>query len=430
MNRITGNQQGVNTECRGPIRIVSSEKGRSKVSSGDIVYLQNAGETADDIVAFHQLIKAGAVGFICESIGRTDHRVIVAKEFGLPFITTISECELPEEGTPVTLRESHLLYGKKKRSDTPAKLSGSLSPTETNTDVLISLGFPELIRKRERLPKMTDGVGYLRTEFVLLDILDGIHPYEYIQRHNENILANKLANRIEPVFEAYSSDVWIRTDDFSVKQLHSMEEGNTHEAPEENSILGWRGVSRSVSEQTLYEIQLKAIQILVNRGYDNIGLFPPMTRFPKEYRTWKKQATDFGLTDIRYGLMVETPSAALTFEELTDQISFGVVGCNDLTQYTLAISRSNDRLQEQYSPQRRAVRRLIDRVLNIADQNTIEMAIGGQVGSNPDAIAPMLTRYEPSVITTPWPQTIVNVQNRLSVLEDQQPTEMNVPRYS
>ncbi|WP_254824664.1 putative PEP-binding protein [Haloglomus halophilum] len=401
----------------GRLVCINDHQDLGDISEGDIAYIGRRANKTNNVVLFYDIIRSGAQALLCENIGRTDHGIVLAKELNIPCLSDISRSIEQFEGEILTLRTDEVYLGKRFVDESFQPVHSNLSYPETDTTVAINLGFPEVIARRQALPDITDGVGFMRLEFVLLDILDNTHPKAYIRRHGREQLVAELATRIEPVLEAYESSVWIRTDDFSVRQLRKMDGGSQYEQPEENPMLGWRGVSRSIAEPTLYDVQLDAIRRLSDRGHQNIGLFPPMTRFPGEYDDWKSRAIEAGLDAISFGVMVETPAAALTFEAFVDDISFVVFGSNDLTQFTLAIDRNNNRLQSKYDETSAALLSLFERVISIANEYDIKSCIAGQAAANESLVADLLSFGIDILSVNPDYKTVADTRQFTAQLE-------------
>jgi phosphotransferase system enzyme I (PtsI) len=94
--------------------------------------------------------------------------------------------------------------------------------------------------------------------------------------------------------------------------------------------------------------------------------------------------------DIEIGIMVETPSAALTAFTLARDIDFFSIGTNDLVQYTLAVDRGNEQVSTLYSAADPAVLRLIRTVIQDAYKAQIDVAICGEMASEPEYIMLLL----------------------------------------
>jgi pyruvate,water dikinase len=377
-----GTSLGPQRRVSGPLKIISSSDHTTQVAEGNIVYVPSSVSTTNNVTLFYDLAKSDVRAILCERIERTDHGVLLANELGIPCISGISNTLCDYNGERLTIMGNEIYLGDVFNSNSYQKSYNNLPFPDCDTEIKLNLGFPEVLEKHPKLSGVTEGVGFMRLEFLLLDLLDDTHPKEYTERHGREALENQLANRIESVVSTYSDPVWIRTDDFAVSHLRQMECGKKHENKEDNSMLGWRGISRSTEDPGLYDIQIESIKKLVDRGYENIGLFPPMTRLQSEFLEWKSYAKDAGLTDVSFGLMVETPAVALTFEQFIEHIDFVVFGSNDLTQFTLAIDRNNERLQSKFDEKEDAVLKLFERVISISNNNEIETCIGGQAASD------------------------------------------------
>jgi phosphotransferase system enzyme I (PtsI) len=87
--------------------------------------------------------------------------------------------------------------------------------------------------------------------------------------------------------------------------------------------------------------------------------------------------------DIRLGVMVETPAAALSADTFVDDVSFFSIGTNDLVQYTLAVDRGNANLAGRFTPLHPAVLKLIRRTVSIAHRHKLDVAVCGEMASQP-----------------------------------------------
>jgi phosphotransferase system enzyme I (PtsI) len=94
--------------------------------------------------------------------------------------------------------------------------------------------------------------------------------------------------------------------------------------------------------------------------------------------------------DIQVGIMVETPSAALTAYSLAHEVDFFSIGTNDLTQYTLAVDRGNELVSSLYSVSDPAVLRLIRNVIQDAHKARVDLSVCGEMASEPEYIMLLL----------------------------------------
>ncbi|MFQ5711006.1 MAG: putative PEP-binding protein [Candidatus Geothermarchaeales archaeon] len=417
--------RGLNVGNPGPaggrLKCVNSLEDIEEVRGGDIVLIPRDAYEGDNLLPFYRCIKGGAVGILTERGGKADHGAVAAKELGIPCIVNFdASVDLSSlEGEDVVIRGGEMYRGVEDLSlETPERKMGKTP--ETRAKVRINLGFPEVIDMHPKLLDLADGVGFMRLEFVMLDILDNEHPLQYVDRMGQEALAEHLSRRIKPVVREFGErgkTVWIRTDDFSTSQLMQMRGGEAFEVEEQNPMLGWRGIRRSIDEPRFIHPQFQALRFLVDEGHHNMGVFPPMTRVIDEYLAWRGIAEDLGLRDVDYGLMVETPSSALTFEDFVGHVDFMIFGSNDLIQFTLAIDRSNVRLQDLFDERRKAVLKLMEMVINHCRENNIESCIGGQGGSNPDLMRTLLGFGISGTSVNPDIETVAMMRDCIAAFE-------------
>jgi pyruvate,water dikinase len=409
----SGRSLGANTTAAGTLRIFRQTTEVDMFEEGDIVYIHADAQKHNDVLLFYELIKQGVEGILCKKIGRTDHSVLLANELNIPCLDNIDPQITDHESRKITIQNNVVVGGNMSTPD--EDIINFTNLPNTSIPIKINLGFPEVISAHKELIDYVDGVGFMRMEFLLLDILDGMHPKAYLNKNDRVELVSDLATRIEPVVDAFEDNpVWIRTNDFSVPQLYGMDGGKTYENIENNPMLGWRGIARSIEDKTLLQIEFEALRRVVDSGYNNVGVFPPMTRFLTEFKQWKSIAHDIGLKRIDFGIRVETPSVALTFEEFVDDIEFMIFGSNDLTQFTLAIDRGNPKLQSKYDEKEPAVQRLMERVIRICNDYDIESSIGGEAAADSKLITQLLELDIDSFSVSPTPETVRDVTKHIN----------------
>ncbi|WP_424354111.1 phosphoenolpyruvate synthase [Methanobacterium sp. MBAC-LM] len=371
----------------GTVKIVKDTDELDKVGNGDI--LVTVMTTPDMVPAMKR-----ANGIITDEGGVTCHAAIVSRELGISCVVGTGDAtKILKENEMVTLDGNKgIVYkgkfeeaGKKEAAEEqPAAVAQA--PILTVTEVKVNVSMPEAAKKAAATG--ADGVGLLRTEHMMLT--SGVHPKKFINDGKEDELIKILVENVLKVAdEFYPKPVWYRTLDAPTDEFISLE-GGEGEPYEHNPMLGWRGIRRELDEPEILRAEFKAIKKLHEQGYTNIGIMIPLVQHPDELRRAKQIAEEVGLKpqkNIEFGIMVETPGAALIIEDfIAEGLDFVSFGTNDLTQYTLAIDRNNENVAKLYSEGHPAVLKLLVRVIKICNEAGVKTSICGQAGSMPKIV--------------------------------------------
>ncbi|MCI2047373.1 MAG: phosphoenolpyruvate--protein phosphotransferase [Faecalibacterium sp.] len=159
---------------------------------------------------------------------------------------------------------------------------------------------------------------------------------------------------------------------------------------EENPALGFRAIRICLTKKEFFKTQLRAL--LRAAAYGNLGILLPMITSTAEVKAVRalleacraelvQEGTRVGKAEL--GVMIETPAAALTADELAQEVSFFSIGTNDLTQYTCALDRQNALLAPFSDAHHPAVLREIKMAVEAGHRHGISVAICGELGSDP-----------------------------------------------
>jgi phosphotransferase system enzyme I (PtsI) len=232
------------------------------------------------------------------------------------------------------------------------------------------------------LEKGGDGIGLYRTEFLFLN-----NPTEPTEEDHYNAYSETIA-----VFK--HRPVIIRTFDLGADKFTQ----SRRFVPEPNPFLGLRSIRFCLQNLMVFKVQLHAILRASVLGEVKI-MFPLITNLQELMqarmilRDVMEDLDEEGISynrDIDIGIMVETPSAALTASLLARDVDFFSLGTNDLTQYTLAVDRGNELVSTLYSSVDPAVLRLIRTVIQDAHKAQIDLSLCGEMASEPEYIMLLL----------------------------------------
>lgn len=227
-----------------------------------------------------------------------------------------------------------------------------------------------------------EGIGVLRTEFLLMD-------HDYMPKHGEMVESlRKILEFMDP------RPVNIRLFDLGGDKKFPFID-SPHEM---NPSLGDRGIRFLLRDPGILRSQLQAILEAGNDG--NVRIMLPMVTRPGEVeklveilREMELEMSSRGMnikTQIPVGIMIETPASALLAEHFGPLVDFFSVGTNDLTQYVLAADRDSEYVQDIYNSLNPAVLLTLKSALEGARKNQREISICGEMASNTRAIPVLL----------------------------------------
>ena len=217
------------------------------------------------------------------------------------------------------------------------------------------------------------GIGLFRSEFLYLGRNDFPTEEEQFQAYKQAV--QTMAGK----------KVIIRTLDIGAdKQVEYFNLGK-----EENPALGYRAIRICLKQPEIFKAQLRALfRVAV---YGNLSVMYPMITSTEEVEKiyaivaeveeeLKKQEVQYKIPE--QGIMIETPAAVMISDRLAEMVDFFSIGTNDLTQYTLAIDRQNEQLDDFYNPHHEAVLRMIRMVVENAHKCGKWAGICGELGAD------------------------------------------------
>ena len=217
------------------------------------------------------------------------------------------------------------------------------------------------------------GIGLFRSEFLYLGRNDFPTEEEQFQAYKQAV--QMMAGK----------KVIIRTLDIGAdKQVDYFNLGN-----EDNPAMGYRAIRICLKQPDIFKTQLRAL--LRAAVYGNLSIMYPMITSTEEvkriYEIVAEVEEELKAQEIQYkipeqGIMIETPAAAMISDRLAEMVDFFSIGTNDLTQYTLAIDRQNEKLDDFYNPHHEAILRMIQMVVDNAHKCGKWAGICGELGAD------------------------------------------------
>ncbi|MBS3155589.1 phosphoenolpyruvate synthase [Candidatus Woesearchaeota archaeon] len=376
----------------GTVKIVHDLEELTKIQKGDI--LVTVMTNPDYVVAMQ---KASAI--ITNEGGITSHASIVSREMGIPCVVgTEKATKILKDGDMVTVDGTNgkvykgkpeLEESKKEKIDYPFK--------ETKTKIYMNLGEPDKIDEYKNL--YFDGIGLMRLEFVIANKV-GEHPNYLIKTNQQSKYIDELYEGIKKVASNINNKPMIvRFSDFKTNEYKDLKGGEEFEPHEENPMIGWRGVSRYVSDEfkEAFKLECQAIK-KVREEYKNVYVMLPFVRTVDEVRKCLEIMKESGLErseDFKIFLMAEVPSMALIPEEFAELDIDGVsIGSNDLSSLVLGVDRDSSRLGKMgyFDEKNHAVLKAMHNIIQEFTSKGITVSICGQSVSEYKEIVEFLVK--------------------------------------
>jgi phosphotransferase system enzyme I (PtsI) len=368
------------------LRNLEEQKLISKIEGSHVIISHNL--AAADTLIFS---RNDVLAYVTELGGATSHMALLARALKIPAIVGIhqllSSVQTNDQivvdgysGTVVLHPSSETLRFYEKKETQYHTFEEALAPlrdlpAETLDGHRIKLAANVELEEELEFIKLqgADGIGLYRTESLLIG--KEVFPSEEEQYEVYHRIA-------EAVFPKHAI---MRTFDIGGDKFM------TQAMKENNPFLGWRGIRVMLDKPQIFLDQLRAI--LRASTLKNLAIMLPMVTSIKEVKLGKQliaQAKDDLRAhripfdeNLRLGVMIEVPAAAVIADHLAREVSFLSIGTNDLIQYLLAVDRGNDIVSDLFQEFHPAVIRFLRRIIERGTQEHAWVGMCGQMAGDP-----------------------------------------------
>ena len=341
-------------------------------------------------------------GIVSEKGGDTSHASILARALEIPAVLSVKGiCSQVEDGQDIIVDGAYgevftspstittRIYTKKKKlyDESVIELKKYINKQTVTKDgrrVMLAANIGNALEAAKAVNDGAEGVGLFRTEFLFMN-------------------GSKLPTEEEQFTEYKKAAVLLDGRELTIRTLDI---GGDKDIPymglskETNPFLGYRAIRFCLDRVDVFTTQLRAI--MRASAYGNIRIMIPMITSASEIAAVKSIIAgickDLDKKDIKYdpdirlGIMVETPAAAIMADVLAKEVDFFSIGTNDLTQYMLAVDRGNENVSYLYSALNPAVLRSIKRIIECAHSAGIEVGMCGEAAAD-ERMLPLLLAY-------------------------------------
>lgn len=332
------------------------------------------------------------LGVALDEGGQTSHSAILARVFGVPSIVGLKSFSTENNsGTLVIINgnSGKLIvepdvpkvqkYTKKIQAHTNYRqqllnIRDSEAITKDGCRIYLHANIELPIEVKSVQEVNADGIGLFRTEYLYLS--QESLPDEEEQYEAYHTVAEALAPK----------PVVIRTFDLGGDKVAA--DLMPHREP--NPFMGWRAIRVSLDRLDIFRTQLRAIARAATVG--NVEIMFPMINGMTDLRAAKKQLHEActslkkqGIphrSNLPVGVMIEVPSAAMLVDLIATETDFMSIGTNDLTQFTLAVDRSNPLVADLYQPFHLSVLRLVQSIVQTGAAANKKVSLCGELGGN------------------------------------------------
>ena len=339
-----------------------------------------------------QMDKTNIRGFVTMQGSNNSHTAILARTMNIPAVVGLGKqlkpeyegCEIVVDGFSGTvyinpdITTVKRLKKKKELCDHQNELlqrlrgKSNITKDGKTIDIYANVGSPSDIDGV--IQNDAGGIGLFRSEFL------------YLRRNNYPTEEEQFEAYKNAALKMNGKRVIIRTMDIGADK-----KADYFNLPcEANPAMGYRAIRICLDRPALFETQLRAIYRA--SAFGKISLMFPMIISKDEViraknivqnvlKELEEENIDYS-KDVEIGVMIETPAAALISDELAKEVDFFSIGTNDLTQYSLAIDRQNNKISSMYNPYHKSILRMIKIVVDNAHKHGIWVGICGELAAD------------------------------------------------
>lgn len=352
-----------------------------------------------------------AAGFVTEHGGLTSHSAILARELGIPAVVSVANAtqvlhtndlidlngnrgEIHQIGTQSSckMRSQQVIADKSSSDPTYRRLvlnkryqgtrrqsinastlhiSHFVPTVPIATQILVNLSQSHLLDKVQNLP--VDGLGLLRSELMLQNMLEGQHLRAWLPQRQQELL-ERWQEHISQFARAFApKPVFYRALDWRSPEFQLLSDPST---------FGHSSIFSYLQDPTLFDLELTVLAAVQRSGHDNVHLLLPFIRTVEEFVFCRQRVEQVGLTQFpqfQLWIMAEVPSVLFLLPEYVQAGVQGVsIGTNDLTQLLLGVDRDLGHLATAFDARHPVVMRAIAQIIQQARQARIPCSICGQ----------------------------------------------------
>jgi pyruvate,water dikinase len=356
----------------GVVKVIKDLADLGKIETGDILVTTM---TNPDMVVSMQ--KCSAI--VTDEGGLTAHAAIVSREMGIPAIVGTREATSKlKDGDIITVDGSSGKVYKGKVGENKKKEVLAIS-AKTKTKIKVMVDLPSFAERASRTG--IKQIGLTRIEGIISE--SGKHPNYFLKNGNIEEYEEIIYKGVDGISK-YFDEIWVRTSDIRTDEFKNLE--GAPAKVEVNPMLGMHGIRFGIKNPKILTAELKALKRIASEG-KKIGVMMPQIISISEVQEVKKVLKEINFTNLKLGIMVETPAAVQLIKEFCEEgIDFISFGTNDLTQYILAVDRGNEQVQHLYDEMHPAVLHQLEFVIRVCKRNNVETSICGQAGSKKEMV--------------------------------------------